>query len=185
MTKPQIIEKLFSSKQFNDCINRIEPDYLRDDLKAEVLLIVCEIEESKLIGLNERKELNFFVARIIFNQIKSNTSPFYKKFRSPVISQFYDEKEYTDIKEPGIENIFFNHPDEIAERYDREIAEDLNNEKFNKAISELGWYECELINLYKILGTYRAIEKETGIPFESIYKTIQKSLKIIKCKVLT
>lgn len=187
MTKAQIIETLYCSKNFNDCVNRMEPDHLREDLKAEVAIVICELPDEKIIGLSQRNELHFFVARIIFNMIKSNTSPFYKKFRSPKLHlQYSEDKEYIDIdlEEQNVENIFFNHPDEIADRYDREIAEDLKNEKFNAAIAELEWYDCELINLYKKLGTYRAIEKETGIPFESVYKSIQKSLKQIRCKVL-
>lgn len=85
MTRNQIIEKLFTGKNFNDCIQRMEPAHLRDDLKMEVIAIVCEWPDEKIIGLEERKELDFFVVRVIINQIQSSTSPFYKKFRQPVI----------------------------------------------------------------------------------------------------
>ena len=50
-------------------------------------------------------------------------------------------------------------------------------------IDKLYWYNKGLIALYQRYGNFRAIEKETGIPWESCYKTIKKSFKEIKEKV--
>lgn len=91
-SKNTIIEELYNSKNFNDCINKMEPDYLRDDLKAEVILVVCEMNDERLAEMYDTKKLIYFVVRIIMNMIKSKTSGFYRKYRLAKIEidSFYD-----------------------------------------------------------------------------------------------
>ena len=81
-TKNQIIEELYRSKEFNDCIGKMEPEHLRDDLKAEVALILLETPDTKIAGLSEQGNLKFYAVRIILNLIQSKTSTFFKKYRS-------------------------------------------------------------------------------------------------------
>jgi len=168
--KQQIITELFLSKNFNDCINKMKPEYLRDDLKAEVILVICELDETKLKGLYDRGELNFYVARVILNMIKSTSSSFYRKYRKTTVEYNHNEELESDKHLPG----------EIEHREHIELLQDISV----KEIDSLYWYDAELLKLYMKLGTYRAIEKETGIPFESVYKTVRKSINQIKCKVL-
>lgn len=52
-----------------------------DDLVSEVLVILCEIPEDKLIYLYTRGELLRYTAGIIKNQYNSKTSLFYKKYK--------------------------------------------------------------------------------------------------------
>ena len=91
-SKSNIIEELYNSKNFNECINKMDPDYLRGDLKAEVILVVCEMSDERLYQMYESKSLTFFVVRIILNMIKSKTSGFYRKYRLTKIEidSFYD-----------------------------------------------------------------------------------------------
>jgi hypothetical protein len=195
MTRSQIIAQLFSGKNFNDCISKMQPEQLQEDLRQEVILIVCELPEEKIIGLHQRKELEFFTVRIILNQVRSKTSPFAKKYR-----QYYTGyvENYLS-KDDGLEelingelsntgNIGFNrqlkiisayHPLDLQDRITRESAEDTAI----KEIENLYWYNKGLIELYMKHGNYRAIEQETGIPFASCYKTIKKSFEQIKQKV--
>ena len=88
MTKNEVITNLYNSKNFNDCIGKMEPEYLREDLKSEVLSVVCEWSEEKVIGLHERKELDFYVVRVILNQIKSKTSNLFKGFFFEILKKF-------------------------------------------------------------------------------------------------
>jgi hypothetical protein len=164
--KNEIVEQLFTSKEFNDCINKMEPDHLRDDLRAEVVLILLETEEKKLIEIHQGGGLKFYTVRIIMNLIQSKTSLFYKLYRQQVV-------EITDK--------FIAGEDQDFEA--RAAKEDLED----KAISEIDnlyWYNGEMVKLYLKYGNYRAIEENTRIPYTSAYKTIQKSLTEIKQKVL-
>lgn len=197
MTRTQIIEQLFTGKNFNDCINKMEPDYLREDLKMEVALIVCEWSEEKIVGLHDRKELEFFVVRVILNQIQSSSSPFFKKFRQTSVDVVYEENRKEDFytalehynRMPGKrehENTAVFTPSFIEEEgqtMDRQVREDMED-KALREIENLYWYNAELVKLYMLHGNYRAIELQTGIPFVSCYHTIRKSFKELKQKAL-
>jgi transposase-like protein len=69
---------------------------------------------------------------------------------------------------------------DIEERASREDAE----EKAIEEIDKLYWYNSGIVKLYLKHGNYRAIEEDTGIPYSSAYKTIQKSFQEIRQKVL-
>jgi hypothetical protein len=141
----------------------MEPTHLQEDLKSEVISVVCEWPEEKIIGLSERKELEFYVVRVILNQVKSRTSPFAKKYRQRTEElSGHEVVDYHDLNE-------------------RALKEELEDIAMNE-IDKLYWYDAELIRLYLKLGNFRAIEKNTQIPFISCYKNIQKSLKILKRK---
>jgi hypothetical protein len=161
MTKNQIIEKLFTGKNFCDCISKMEPDHLREDLRMEVILVICELPAEKIHQLHSDKALEFYTVRVILNQIKSKTSPFAKKYRT--VTQELNTHDIAD-------NI------EAEERELREWLEDMAIEE----VDRLHWYNKGLIALYIKHGNFRAIETETGIPFGSCYKTIKKSLNQIK-----
>lgn len=197
MTRNQIISQLFTGKNFNDCIRKMEPDHLQEDLRMEVIAIVCEWTDERIIGLHDRKELDFFVVRVILNQMQSNSSPFYKKFRQPSGEVVYEENRKEDFytalehynRMPGnseYKNIFLATPsfleedEQINQRQEREDKED-------KAIGEVGnlhWYNAELIRLWTELGNYRAIARVTGIPHVSCFHTIRKSINELKQKAV-
>lgn len=166
MGKNEIVEQLFVSREFNDCINKMEPDHLRDDLRAEVALILLETDERKLIEIHKNGGLKFYTVRIIMNLIQSKTSMFYKLYRQQVA-------EITDRFIAGEEQDF-------KARAEKEHIED----KAIKEIDNLYWYNEKMIRLYMQYGNYRAIEQVTKIPYSSAYKTIQKSFEEIKQKVL-
>lgn len=84
MTRNEIVTELYNSREFNECINKMEPEHLRDDLKAEVTLILLETDEQRLLSIysNGPNALKYYTVRIIINLIQSKTSLFYKKYRS-------------------------------------------------------------------------------------------------------
>lgn len=165
MGKNEIIAELYESKEFNDCIGKMEPDHLRDDLRAEVMLILLEMPEDKIKLLYYENALRYYTVRIILNLIRSNTSRFYKMYRQQLA-------EITDR--------FTYQEDDIVERVAREEIED----KALQEVDNLYWYNEGLVKLYLQHGNYRAIEADTGIPYSSAYKTIQHSFKQIKQKIL-
>jgi hypothetical protein len=161
----KIISDLFVSKEFNDCIRKMEPIDLQDDLRAEVALILCEHSDEKIISIynSHPNALKYYTVRIILNLIKSNTSPFYKKYRQPV-GQFNDEYDHSDDNE----NI------------DIRLANELKEEKALSIIDSMYWYDKEMIKLYMETGNYRKMQKVTGIPWGSCYDTIQMALNKIR-----
>lgn len=195
MSKNDIIEKLFTGKNFNDCLQKMEPDYLREDLKQEVILIVCEWSEDKIIKLHKDGALDFYVVKVILNQIKSNTSPFAKKYRQYVVEYngLHVNGDWENDKQTGQEwvkdkvNFFTKRSSDLEkdesidleERGLREMIEDMAVEEVDK----LHWYDKGLIELYMKHGSFRAIQAQTKIPHVSAYKTIKKAFAGIKKKM--
>lgn len=168
-TKNQIIAELYESREFNECIGKMEPEHLRDDLRAEVILILLETDEQRLIAIHEAGALRYYTVRIIINLIQSKTSYFYKKYR----------QQFVELNDTG-RGFRAEEETDIEERATREDME----EQAMREIDNLYWYNSGIVKLYLKLGTYRAIEEDTGIPFPSVYKTVQKSFKEIREKVV-
>jgi len=145
----------------------MEPEHLREDLKMEVALVVCEWSEEKVLQLHRDGALEFYVVRVILNQVMSNSSPFTKKYRR--VHEELMEKHHTNI---------YPESHDFEDRQTKEALEDLAIDE----ISRLYWYDAELVKLYIQLGNYRALEEKTQIPFISCYKNIQKSIGILKQK---
>lgn len=98
--KNNIIEALAKEKTVETlCTNMgVEQAYL-DDLVQEIYLILLEYDEDKLIKMYERKQLKFFIVRIIMNQYFSKNSPFYKKYKLYDQRQDYNKKIETEEDE--------------------------------------------------------------------------------------
>lgn len=194
MTRNQVIEALFIGKNFNDCIAKMDPAHLRDDLKMEVIAIVCEWPDEKIMALHQEGKLEFFVVRVILNQIQSSTSPFYNKYRRPVYGYgditskenwFNEEGSSSPLLRSNLQKIaehteLITDPQELEDRITRENREDLAIGE----IENLHWYSATLVKLYLKKGNYRALQEATNIPYISCYKTIQKSFKELKTKAL-
>lgn len=166
-TKNAIIEKLFTGKNFRDCISKMKPDHLQDDLKMEVILVVCEWSEEKVVKLHNDGALEFYVVRVILNLIQSTTSPFYKKYRMVTVPLNGNTKH-------------LHSDDDIEERMMREELEDATLDQIN----QLYWYDAELVRIFMRVGTFRAVGQDIGIPWQTCYKTIKKALKILKGKAM-
>lgn len=193
LTKDQIISALYTGKNFNDCLAKMEPEHLREDLRQEVILIVCEWPEEKIQKLHGEGALEFYVVRVILNQCQSNTSPFYKKYRQ-VTEQWADSflqtfaEKGTWLDDNGYSTKYTRQisaqvaiEDQQQEFDERVIREQLADAAIEE-INNLYWYDKELILLYLKVGSFRAIEEQTKIPFISCYKNIKKSLAILKRK---
>lgn len=80
------INKIIEDKIVEDiCTNiKVSQKYFNDFVQ-EIYLILLEYDQDKLRTIYERNHIKFFLTRIIMNQWRSNTSPFYKKYR-----KYYD-----------------------------------------------------------------------------------------------
>lgn len=163
------IADLFTSTEFNDCINKMEPAHLRDDLKQEVMLVLMEKDPALIVGMARRGELRWFVVRTILNMVCTDRSTFYKKYNR------LHEEFNTD--HPAM-----NEPDfPMNGRVVRELREQAVQHYIKY---ELYWYDRAIMELYMKHGSYRKIEEETRIPWESCYSTVRKCITRIRKEVL-
>jgi hypothetical protein len=138
----------------------MHPDFLREDLRQEVFMVLCEMEEARLFQMYSEGYLKYFIVRTILNMAKSDRSNFHKKFRQ-VYSEIPISYEVT------------------KEEYNEEVLI-----KLEKGLEVLHWYEKELLQLYANNGkNLLAISRDTKIPYRSLLKTIRKARMLLKYKI--
>lgn len=155
MVKNEIIEELWNSKEVNDAFSKMQPEELQYDLKAEVFMVLCEMEDSKLIGMYERNETRFYLVRTMLNMIKSDRSTFWKKYRNFVE---YDHNEKVENTQNSIIDIM------------------------ELSIEKLHWYQKEILRLYTFEFNKNAKElsRNIGIPYMSIIRTLKQTKNELK-----
>lgn len=155
MVKNKIIEEFWLNEEVNQAFAKMQPEELQYDLKAEVFLVLLEMDEEKLIGLYERKEIRFYIVRTMLNMIKSDRSQFWKKYRNYTE---YQGKEQIEIEQNNVIDIM------------------------ECGIENLHWYQKEILNLYTFEFNKNAKElsRKTGIPYMSIIRTLKQTKTELK-----
>lgn len=178
MERNEIIEQIYNDPRFNECISRMEPEDLRDDLKSEVALILLNQPERKLKTLHRKGELIYYAIRIVLTTIKGN-SGFNKTFRKRVTCVPYNisdtpadtDREQREAKEEPIYELILKL---------KGLAYQKNPTYITELFPVINWYSQYMLSLYLRLDTYRAMERETGIPWESCYHTVTKAKEQLK-----
>lgn len=84
MTRAEIVGTLARERRVETMVENIARQALTPDLRdlcQMVYLILLEYDEDKLVDLWTNGQMNFFIARIVINQYRSTSSPFYKLYR--------------------------------------------------------------------------------------------------------
>ena len=150
--KSKLIE-FYESPQLGSMLDKICPNKrFSDDLKQELILYLLEMEEDKLVGLIERKQLLFYCYGYLKNQYQSSTSEFYKTYRNYIT--FEDNNYFFKILSDDV-----NDDDEIYEKV----------EKF--LVSKVNWFDAFLFRSYYY--NWWCDEKEKTIKGLS-YRNIEK-----------
>lgn len=159
-TRDSIISTLYNSKDVTDLISKIRPEYLQDDLKQYVFMVLCEKPDSWIIDAWNKGYLKFFLVRTITNSIFSNNSG------------FLSIHKFTEIQTDNLADI----PDD---------TDDFNEWvlKVGNEVDKLYHYNAELLKLYAEEGTYRKVSEATGIPIKSVHRAVKKAKEQVK-KVL-
>lgn len=158
MGRNEILTEFWLSEEVNKAFSKMHPIELQDDLKAEVFLILAEFPDEKIIGLYERKELRFYIVRIMLNLVQNSNNQFFKQYRNFVE---YTQTEITD-----------------------EVQEDLTD-KVNLSLVDLHWYKKELLRTYTedFKCNAKALSRDTGIPYMSIIRTLNITKSELKSKI--
>lgn len=154
-SRNDILVEFWNSEEVNTAISKMHPIELQDELKSELFLILAEMEELKLIELYEKKQLKFYLVRIMLNLVQSTDKKFYRKFR--------DFVEYTPIEKP-------------------DIPQSDPTENLSEIFEDLYWYNKEIFRLYtyEFNRNARELSRATGIPYMSIIRTINQTKKGLK-----
>lgn len=141
------------------------------------LLILNEIKRINKIS-DGGKRLQEFIAvkQMIVASINDDLD---ELFSGVNLAPVKTEQKDKEVVEKKVVQLSIAYSEELQE------AIDFDNlcQSVNIQLDGLYWYDKQILQLYIKLGNYRAVEKETGIPFSSVYKTVQKAIKQIKEKV--
>lgn len=77
------------------------PSTYKDDLIQEIYLIILQYDSNTLKQLYDKKQLKYFIAKIITNQFFSKTSTFYKTYKK-YYKQLIDEQQNPFSENPEI-----------------------------------------------------------------------------------
>lgn len=151
MNRNQIISSLYRDKDINTAIGKMNPEELREDLKSEMFLVLCEMDEKRLLRAYEEGYIKYFLVRTMLNMIKSDRSTFYKLFRGHLAEfmDYHSKSTTNDIEEQeGI------------------------SKKLTDALDGLAWYEREILKLYADRRNIVQMSRETKIPYRSLFNTL-------------
>ena len=83
MTKEGVVEYIARSKLIQECILIVTGGVWRseyDDLTQDLLVEFLD-QGKKIVDLYEKNQLRYYVVRVIRNNIQSNTSRFFYRYR--------------------------------------------------------------------------------------------------------
>ena len=139
------------------------PDY--EDLLHETILALYKSDQEKIKIIIEKKQLTFYIVRIMMNQYQSNTSPYHKKYRRTKHKEHLKEF-YIYTKEPLTK-------DKLKEFEDKEKRLQWIDEK----LKGLGWFDVSVFKLYyKEKFSLNSMSRATKIN----RSTLGKSIRFIK-----
>lgn len=102
--KQRIIERLANEKTIRTIIQNVakdsnDPDL--DDLEQDIMLELLEKDEELIDSLDEKGQLNYFITRMVMNNIMSKTSRYYYIYKKDSLKNVpIDEyKETADNKD--------------------------------------------------------------------------------------
>lgn len=160
----------------NKLIQKIEPVELQEDLKQELFIVICELDEDVLIGMFNDNVLKYYCVRIILNMGKSYTSSFYIKYRkqeSLLSYQDFDGKEF-DERLMQIQNQKDN-----TYKIAKEARNILSN--LEKTGIRDDYYYSNLFNAYVECGcSSKKLSEQTKIPERTIRLAVANTRKYLK-----
>lgn len=95
-----LIEKIAAERLVENLIGRLrvtqsEARFDLDDLTQDIYVSLMDKDEELIAGLYERGELEYYILRMVVNQVCSKTSPYYTQYKKnlPVDPELKDEGE--------------------------------------------------------------------------------------------
>jgi len=170
LSKNDILTNLYVDPLLDDIIWKITNSkngrLLREDLKAELFLILVEMSETRIRAAYNNSYLIYMCVNILKKQYHSNTSPFYKKWRKemggdlPIIEDLVgtppDEDELNNLE--TLEKIRWIVDNKLS-LVDKELFKLYYKwDRYDRWIGDLKDVTCE-----KEMSSYRKIEKKLTI----------------------
>lgn len=165
------ISELANDQSAKDFARMYAGEYA-DDIFQDALLVMLQLPKKKAEKIESDNATPYYFRQVIYNMSKS----MFKNNRiadSSVVPLSYIEHQLVDETEKDINDIECEGND--IESF---IVTDYTNINLpSKAIdklNEMRWYDRDIFLLYSELGSLRKVEKQTGINYVAIQRTVKK-----------
>ena len=140
----------------------------KDDLFSFVIEELYKCDQDRINEIIEKKQLTFYIARVMLNQYHSKTSRFYYTYNK------YYEYHVTGI----VEAISPDNTEKNTE--DKELVEQ-KLEWIEEKLKDLYWFDAELFRIYyRDSHSLNSLSKATRISRATIYKAINNVKNYLK-----
>lgn len=141
-----------------------------DDIFQDALLAMLELPESKVKQIEKDNAIPYYFRQVIYNMSKAMFRNNRVADSSTCSLSLIESSLSTEC-----DTFDFEHDGNDIESM---ISDDYKNAKLPKRIvdklNEMRFYDREIFLLYSELGSFRKVEKQTGINYVAIHRTVKK-----------
>lgn len=179
MKSGKLIEEYYNNKEIIAFFKNIANEWW-EELRQDVFLTLCEYDENKIVEMQSKKYLKFFIIRIALNQFRSKTSKFYyQNIKNNNLGIALTNDDMVENADAILySNLIYDTQGETA--YDIVEAKIVSAEK---SIEKLRYFEREILKLYLELGTYKKVSEDTGIPIRTIANGVKNAIKNVQLNI--
>ena len=136
-----------------------------DDLLSFVIEELYKCDKDRIIEIIKKKQLTFYIVRVMLNQYHSNTSRYYYKYNK------YYEYHVSGI----IEAI---SPDNTTSEIESKEEIEQRLEWIEEKLKDLYWFDAECFSIYfRESHSLNTMSKATKISRATLYKAINNAKK--------
>lgn len=151
----QILTELFNSTELNKMLAKHDAGAGNDDLKSELMTVLCTQPFEKIEQLHTDKQLMYFATGIVRRMIFQKGSKFHRTYRKTSL-EFNDSLETEDI--------CYDHERDSKESKVMEVID-----------KELHWVERSMLGIYLEKGSMYKASQDTGISIKQVKNIIKKA----------
>mgnify|MGYP003649401392 CR=1 FL=1 len=160
----QYLEKNYT--KLKDMSYNISNEKNYEDLFSFVIEELYKCNKKKIESIIKKKEMTFYIAKIMINQYNSKTSRYYKKYKK------YNSYMVSTLNEGIRKNI-------TTEEYDIEKEKKL--QWIDDKLIKCHWFDAQVFKIYyKEKHSLNSLSKATKISRATIYKSIKRITKYLK-----
>ena len=140
----------------------------KDDLLSFVIEELYKCDQDRITEIIEKKQMTFYVVRVMINQYHSKTSRYYYKY-----NKYYEFHTTTTIESITADNTEY-------EIKDKELIEERLSWVEDK-LKDCYWFDSQVFNIYYMENhSLNSMAKATGINRNTLFKAISNVKKYLK-----
>ncbi len=173
-----VAKEIETNQRYNEMFLKFVPDdkSLRDDLKQEIYLILCTMDQDKLKSIWDKNELRYYVSCLLMRNVLSKTSRFHYKYRKYKLTELNVGDGLSNYNDVEFEN-------DILDKIDFVNKIDWINEQLSKILSKNPKRILEITifnDYYRNKITFDELQKKYNISGGSCQTYVKRIVKILQ-----